>query len=107
MVLTNYSFFSAVLEEKLFSTTRWHIFDGTDYPQKDSKYYLSYKSLLINKIKDNEIKVIYTVRPLSGKHFYPYIDENCFEEKKITKILKSYEVNLCTEIKWKLFYLLK
>jgi len=99
MVLTNYSFFSAVLEEKLFSTTRWHIFDGTDYPQKDSKYYLSYKSLLINKIKDNEIKVIYTVRPLNGKHLYPYIDENCFEEKKITKILKSYEVNLCTEIK--------
>ena len=99
MVLTNYSFFSAVLEEKLFSTARWHIFDGTDYPQKDSKYYLSYKNLLINKIKDNEIKVIYTVRPLNNIHLYQYIDKNCFEEKKITKILKSYEVILCTEIK--------
>ena len=38
MVMTNYSFFSALLEKKLFSTTRWHIFDGTDYPQKNSKY---------------------------------------------------------------------
>ena len=54
MVMTNYSFFSALLEKKLFSTTRWHIFDGTDYPQKNSKYFLSYKKLLINSIKDNE-----------------------------------------------------
>ena len=48
MLMTNYSFFSAILEEKFFSTTRWHIFDGTDYPQKHSKYFMSYKERIVS-----------------------------------------------------------
>ena len=51
MVMTNYSFFSTILEKKIFSTTRWHIFDGTDYPQKNNRYLSSYKNLLINSLK--------------------------------------------------------
>ena len=98
MVMTNYSFFSALLEKKLFSTTRWHIFDGTDYPQKNSKYFLSYKKLLINSIKDNEIKVIYTINPVKNSNIYDYIDEKCFKEIKITKILSSHELKNCEEI---------
>tara|TARA_B100000029_G_scaffold159741_1_gene155419 strand:+ start:1749 stop:3308 length:1560 start_codon:yes stop_codon:yes gene_type:complete len=98
MVMTNYSFFSALLEKKLFSTTRWHIFDGTDYPQKNSKYFLSYKKLLINSIKENEIKVIYTINPVKNSNIYDYIDEKCFKEIKITQILSSHELKNCEEI---------
>ena len=98
MLLTNSSFFSVILEEKLFSTTRWHIFDGTDYPRKDSKYFTSYKNLLINKIKDNKIKVIYTINPVNNSDIYDYIDKDCFEENKVTKILTSYEIKSCKAI---------
>ena len=98
MVMTNYSFFSAILEEKLFSTTRWHIFDGTDYPQKNSKYFVSYKNLLIESIKRNNIKVIYTIKPVKNSNIYDYVNKDCFEEKKITKILASYELKNCKEI---------
>ena len=82
MVMTNYSFFSSILEKKLFSTTRWHIFDGTDYPQKNSKYFMSYKNLLIQSIEKNNIEVIYTINPVKNSNIYDYIDANCFEEKK-------------------------
>ena len=98
MVMTNYSFFSIILEEKFFSTTRWHIFDGTDYPQKNNKYFMSYKNLLINSIKDNNIKVIYTINPVKNSNIYDYVNKSCFQEKKITKILISYELKKCEEI---------
>ena len=98
MVMTNYSFFSTILEKKLFSTTRWHIFDGTDYPQKNSKYFVNYRNLLINSIKRNNIKVIYTINPVRNSNIYDYVDNDCFQEKKITEMLMSYELKNCEEI---------
>jgi hypothetical protein len=95
MVWTNYSFFSSILNEKLFSPSRWHIFDGTDYPQKGNKHFKSYKNLLIKIIKNNDIDVIYTVYPVEGSLIYTYLDKNCFTEIKISKILNSYEINSC------------
>ena len=75
MVMTNYSFFSTILEQKIFSTTRWHIFDGTDYPQKNNRYLLSYKNLLINSLKNNDIDVIYTISPVKNSNIYDYISK--------------------------------
>ena len=98
MIMTNYSFFSLIFEENFFSTTRWHIFDGTDYPQKNSDYYMSYKKLLLNKIKKNKIEVIYTINPVKRSNIYDYINEDCFKEEKITKILTSYKLEICKEI---------
>ena len=95
MLWTNYSFFSSILNEKLFSPSRWHIFDGTDYPQKGNKYFMSYKNLLIKIIKNNDIDVIYTIYPVEGSLIYTYLDKNCFTEIKISKILNSYEINSC------------
>ena len=98
MLMTNYSFFSAILDEKLFSTTRWHIFDGTDYPQKNSKYFLSYKSLFLKILKKNNIKTIYMISPVKKTNLYDYIDKNCFDEKKVTEILTSFRLKNCKEI---------
>jgi len=99
MLLTNYSFFSVVLNKKLFSPTRWHIGDGTDYPMKGNKYINSYKNLLIDLIKKNDIKVIYSTYPLPNTSLiYNYINRNCFNEKKIFETLISYEILKCSEI---------
>ena len=43
MLMTNYSFFSSILEEKLHSPSRWYIFDGTDYPLEGNKYFQNYQ----------------------------------------------------------------
>jgi len=98
MIMTNYSFFSAILENKTFSTTRWHIFDGTDYPQVNSKYFISYKKLIINSLRNNNIKVVYIVHPVQSSNLYDYVDDECFQESKINKILTSYEIKNCKEI---------
>ena len=98
MLMTNYSFFSAILEKNFFSPTRWHIFDGTDYPQKNSDYFVSYRNLLINSIEKNNVKVIYTIYPVKNSNIYDYVDKSCFKEKKITKILTEFELKNCQEI---------
>ena len=92
MLMSNYSFFSAILNEKIFSPSRWYLFDGTDFPSKENKYFRSYKNLLIKLIKTNNIEVIYTIYPIENSLLYIYFDKKCFIEKKITSILSSYEI---------------
>jgi len=98
MLMTNYSFFSAMLNEKLYSTTRWHIFDGTDYPQKNSKHFLTYKNLFLKTLKKNNIKIIYMISPVKKSNLYDYIEKSCFDEEKVTEILTSFRIKNCKEI---------
>ena len=98
MIMTNYSFFSAILNKNFFSPTRWHISDGTDYPLDGNKYFDSYKNLLIKLIENNNIKVIYTIYPVENSVIFTYLNKNCFTEKKISNILNSYELKNCHEI---------
>ena len=95
MVITNYSFFSSILNEKLFSPSRWYISDGTDYPLEDNKYFSNYKNLLINLIKRNEISVIYIIYPQKDSIIFKYLDRNCFKEIKVSKMLNSFEIKNC------------
>ena len=98
MLMTNYSFFSSILKEKLHSPSRWYIFDGTDYPLKGNKYFSSYKNFLIKVIKDNGIDIIYTVDPVERSLVYTYLDKNCFTENEISSILNSFKIKECSDI---------
>ena len=98
MLMTNYSFFSSILNEKLHSPSRWYIFDGTDYPLKGNKYFLNYKNLLIKIIKSNNIEVIYTIDPVENSLIYTYLDKNCFTESEISNILNSFVIKKCLDI---------
>jgi len=98
MLMTNYSIFSTILNQKLYSPSRWFIFDGTDYPLKGNKYFESYKNLLIKIIMDNNIEVIYTIDPVESSLVYTYLDRNCFKENEISNILNSFEIKLCRDI---------
>ncbi|MDC1476166.1 hypothetical protein N8084_01560, partial [Pelagibacteraceae bacterium] len=97
MVMTNYSFFSTILNEKIYSPSRWYISDGTDVPLKGNKYFSNYKNLLISLIKNNDITIIYTIYPVESYSIYTYLDKNCFTEVHISKILTGYEIKDCYE----------
>lgn len=99
MLMTNYSFFSSVLNKNFFSPSRWYMSGGSAYPEKNNKYFSSYKNLIIKHIRNNNIEVIYTIYPLDNSVIYTYLDENCFNEVEISKMLRSYELKSCDEIK--------
>ena len=98
MVMTHYLFFSVILDQKIFSPSRWILQDGTTHPLKGSKYFSSYKNFFINIIKTNSIEVIYLIDPVAKSNVYDYISKNCYHEKQMTKILYQYELRACNEI---------
>ena len=98
MVLTNYLFFSAILNENLYSPSKTYTLDGVSFPVKGNKYYLNYKNYFFEKIKDNKIQVIYIISlgsEISNRFVYDYLDKNCIVEHIFTKQFKKYEINKC------------
>ena len=69
MIVTDYQFISVILSIKDNSAARiwWrhHI-----YPVRGNKYFNTWKDFLLKKIKDENIKVIYTIHPLEGEKIF-------------------------------------
>ena len=97
MVITNYPFFSIILNQKLYSPSRVYTYDGTTHPLKDSKYAAKYKELMDNIILRNNISVIYIINATDKDANFHYVDlyRNCFEEISLLDQLKSYELENC------------
>ena len=51
--MSNYSFFSVILEKETNTPTRWFTFDGTDFPRGKNKFKKMYIKLFK---KDNKRK---------------------------------------------------
>ena len=109
MLITNYSFFSILLDHKLYSPSRVYTSDGTTHPLKGSEYVLKYKELMDNIILKNNISVIYVINThnkntnfryelnLFDEFFYVYLYQHCFEENTLLNQLKSYELKNCND----------
>ncbi len=76
MLITDYQFISVFLNEYDYSPTRfWYDFHG--YPSENNKYFSYWKQFVLKKIRKNNIKSIYVLKPLHG------------ETKPLENILKS------------------
>ena len=98
MVMTNYLFFSTIMNEKLHSPSKTYTLNGVSFPVKGNKYYLNYKNYFFEKIKNNKIDVIYIVSigsEVSNRFVYDYLDKTCIVEHIFTKQFKKYEINKC------------
>ena len=97
MVITNYPFFSIILDQKLYSPSRVYTGDGTTHPLKGSEYAAKYKKLMDNIILKNNISVIYVINTVNKNTFFHYLNlyQHCFEEISLLNQLKSYELKNC------------
>ena len=95
MVLTDHLFFSAVLEENLHSPSR--TYDNISYPEKN-KYFDYYKNFFIDKIKKNNIEVIYTINldvVDENLILYDFINKKCINKEILFKEIKKFELKKC------------
>ena len=97
MVITNYPFFSIILDQKLYAPSRVYTGDGTTHPLKGSEYAVRYKELMDNIILRNNVLVIYVINATNKNTNFHYIDlyQHCFEEVTLLEQLKSYELKIC------------
>ena len=96
IVITDFQFFSAILNEKLNSPSR--SYDTISYPGKKNKYFKKYKEFLLGNIKEKNIEVIYMVNFDNADEnliLYDFIDKDCLEREIISKELKKFELNKC------------
>ena len=75
---------------------------GIIYIHQDQKkkYFDKWRSFLINKIIQNKIEVIYTIKPLEGEEniLQNIISNQCYNEKNLSKILMFQEIITCKEL---------
>jgi len=99
-IVTDYQFISVILNSYDFSPSQvWFPYHVN--PSEDSKYFEIYKKFFLSKIKENQIKVIYTVKPLWGGNdvFEKTLGQECFKKSAVTKILDRYLISDCQNLK--------
>ena len=83
MVITNYSFFSALSNKKLHSPIRWHVENGNSHPLLQNEYYSFYKNFLIKKINDKNINEIIIIGIDNPNYINNLLSNNCNIDKNI------------------------
>jgi hypothetical protein len=100
MVITNYQFFSVILEEDLNIPNRWYL-GNASHPHEDHKYYKFYKDHFEKILSKNNIQVIYTVGFSNNKtirlqkDFESYTDNICFDKFVINGISSGFKLRKC------------
>ena len=100
IIVTDYQFISVISSIYDYSPSQvW--FGYHVNPSKNSKYFKLYKDFFIEKINENEIKVIYVVKPLWGgdRIIEKPLSKNCFKKVGITEILDKYTLLKCDDLK--------
>ena len=94
-IITDYQFISVILSIYDFSPSQvWY--DYHVNPSKDTVYYDVYKNFFIEKFRENNVQVVYLIKPLWGgnKIFENVIDSNCLIKDLISNTSSQLESQL-------------
>ena len=100
-IITEYQFISVILSIYDYSPTQVWFINHVVNQEKNSEYFKSYKKLLIDQIKKNNIKIAYLIKPFwaDNKIFEKGLNENCYKKVELTEILDAYLLQDCDELK--------
>ena len=61
---------------------------------KNNKYFYLWRKFLLNKIKENNIEVIYTILPMAGEEdvLISTLNKKCYSEKKLRFITNFHQL---------------
>ena len=99
-LVTDYQFISVILSMYDYSPNaywfKYHV-----YPEKGHQYFSIYKDFFINKLKENKIEIVYTIKPLWGDDdvLKDVLNEDCYQKNKINDILDSHLLFNCNQLK--------
>ena len=81
ILITNYLFFSVLLEENLYSPSKTYTLDQASFPIPGNKYFEDYKNYFEMNIKKSNVRNIYLIRDegLDSKMITSYLNSKCYE----------------------------
>ena len=87
MVITNYSFYSSILDKNTNSPSRWFIPNGGAYPvNKNNQFFEEYRNILLGIVKRKKIESIIIVKPVDVTEITRYLNPECLIENKLDEI---------------------
>tara|TARA_B100001057_G_C22318667_1_gene744880 strand:+ start:127 stop:582 length:456 start_codon:yes stop_codon:yes gene_type:complete len=95
MLITDYQFISVFLKEYDYSPTRfWYDFHG--YPSESNKYFNYWKDFVLKKIRKNDIKNIYVLKPLHGESKpLENVLDNCYQKQSYSETFYKLILKKC------------
>ena len=71
---------------------------------KYQKNFGIYRNFFIDKLNENKIEVVYTIKPLMGLAaddvFKSILDKNCVKKTVLTNKLNRYLIHKCNDLKY-------
>ena len=101
MLMTHYIFFSTILDQNLFTPTRWFTKHGISHPLKNNKFFNKYQDFFIQKITENNIEVIYTMKSVDSYFPTELLGSKCIQSSSINNILDAHLILECGNLKSK------
>ena len=94
IIITDYQILSFLVNSKKFSPNKW--FDDLSVPDKKNKYFQEYKTFFLEKLKNENINVIFIV----GLNKERYLDDifygkNCLLKKNVNRLTKKIDLIKC------------
>ena len=99
-IITDYQFISVILSIYDFSPSQvW--FEYHVNPSKGTIYYNIYKNFFVKKFKENNIQVVYLIKPLWGGNdiFENVLNSDCYKKENVNKKLDIYTLLPCEDLK--------
>lgn len=93
MVITNFSFFSVILNNSQNSISRWFPGDISAFPDKNSKFFKNYRELFIKNIVNKKISSIYLLKDVDEKEITNHISSSCLNKTNISDFLVKFSIN--------------
>lgn len=99
MLITEYQIISPILDIYDNSPNQWH-HPSVSFPLKGNKFFKTYKSYFISKIKKNNIETIFETREDENLIISLLLDENCLVKERTGKMLIKIKLNFnCKDLK--------
>ena len=100
-IITEYQFISVILDIYDYSPSQVWFINHVVNQNKNSRFFRSYKKLLVNKIKENKVEVFYLIKPFwnDDKIFEKGLSKNCYKKTKLNEILDVYHLQECDDFK--------
>ena len=99
-IITEYQFISVNLDKYDYSPSQVWFINHVVNQNKNSRFFRSYKKLLVNKIKENKVEVFYLIKPFwnDDKIFEKGLNKNCYTKKRLNDILDIYLLQNCDDL---------
>ena len=95
IIITDYQFFAAISNFKFSSPNKWY--DDMSTPNKENRYFATYKNFFIKNLKKNKIEKIYIIDEKKSLYLENFINnKNCINLKKINEMLLVYDIVNCS-----------